>query len=199
MAELKALVESAFYRPPDPAELVGHALVDRINESKDERELVDDLLDLVEQHPSNEELCVDVLPQLTVSQLQGGIARNVERGRVVVEALRMGRFDWGSRSYRWADNVILALLAVASAATQEGDIELLEEAAEALFEWDGRWDQWPPQPLIRQWLAGLRGDAAGVVSEALIADPDSARHFEEVVANREADARIKDAIRRAAG
>jgi hypothetical protein len=105
--------------------------------------------------------------------------------------------DWGNRPFRWADNVILALLAVASAAAREGDLELLEEAAGALFEWDGRWDQWPPQNLIRRWLVGLKGAAAGVVAEALIADPDSARHFEEVAGDREADARIRDAIRRA--
>lgn len=75
--------------------------------------------------------------------------------------------------------------------------ELLEDAAEALFEWDGRWDQWPPQNLIRPWLAGLKGEAAGVVADALVSDPDSARHFEEVAAVRTADARIKAAIRQA--
>jgi serine/threonine protein kinase len=197
VSELRQLIASAFYQPPDPPEVLGKALVDRIKKANDERALVDELLDLVEQHPANEELCVDILPELAVSQLQDGVARNLDRGRPIVDALRMGRFDWGTRPFRWADNVILALLAVAAAAARENDVELLEDAAEALFEWDGRWDQWPPQNLIRRWLAGLKGEAAGIVADALVADPESARHFDEVAGDRAADARIRDAIRRA--
>jgi serine/threonine protein kinase len=195
--DLKQLIESAFFRPPDPPEVHGQALVDRIKEARHDRGFIDELLDLVEQHPTNEELCVDVLPQLTVAQLQGGIARNLDRGQTLVDALRMDRVEWGDRPFRWADNVILALLAVAAAAAREGDLELLEKAVRALFEWDGRWDQWPPQNMIRPWLVGLKGDAAGVVAEALLEDSDSARHFDEVAGNREADGRIRDAIRRA--
>jgi hypothetical protein len=199
MPALKELIESAFYRPPDPPEMHGQALVDQIKEAKDESALVDELLELVDQHPDNEELCVDVLPQLTVAQLRAGIARNLDRGQPIVDALTMGRIDWGNRQFRWADSVILTLLAVAVAAADEGELDLLDNAARALFEWDGRWDQWPPQSTIRSWLARLTGSAAGVVADALVDDPESARHFDEVASDRQADSRIREAIRRATG
>jgi hypothetical protein len=70
--ELKQLIERAFYRPPSPPETLGQALVERIVGASDDRRLVDELLELVEHHPTNEELCIDVLPQLTVSQPREG-------------------------------------------------------------------------------------------------------------------------------
>jgi hypothetical protein len=199
MTALKDLIDRTFFRPPDPSEVHGQTLVDQIRKAKDEVALVDELLELVDQHPDNEELCVDVLPQLSVAQLQAGVVRNLDRGQPIVDALRMDRVDWGNRQYRWADNVILTLLAVAAAAADEGDLELLDSAARAVFEWDGRWDQWPPQDIIRGWLSRLTGNAAGVVADALVDDPESARHFEQVAGNRQADARIREAIRRSVG
>lgn len=138
--EFKQLVEASFYRPPDPPEVHGQKLVERLRERPEDKTAVDELLDLVEQNPNNEELCVDVLPQLTRAQLEDGVARHPERGAVVVEGLRIDRVDWGDRPFRWADNVIVALLAVAAAAADGGELDLLESAATALFEWDGRWD-----------------------------------------------------------
>jgi serine/threonine protein kinase len=197
MADLKMHIDRALYTPPARPEVYGQTIIDRLGNGPGDDALVDELLELVEQHSTNEELCVDVLPQLSVNQLQAGIERNLNCGPTIVDALGMDRVEWGNRPYRWADSVILALLAVAGAAASQGDMDLLDDAASALFEWDGRWDQWPPQNLIRRWLGGLRGGAAGVVAQSLLADPDSARHFEDVAKNRDADARIRDAIRHA--
>lgn len=44
------------------------------------------------------------------------------------------------------------LLHVAEAASELRADVALEEASDALFAWDGSWDQWHPQPAIRRWL-----------------------------------------------
>jgi serine/threonine protein kinase len=192
--ELQTLIDTAFYRPPDPPEVYGESLVARLNKQPRDQAAADELLELVEQHPDNEELCIDILPQLTRDQLGGAIIRHPERGQAVVEGLRQDRVDWGNRQYRWADNVIIALLAVAAAAADAEELELLEDATDAMFEWDGTWDQWPPQGQIKQWLSGLRGLPAGVVAERLRDHPDAARHFSDVATDKRADRRIRAEI-----
>lgn len=158
---------------------------------------MDEFLQLVEQNPDSMEICVDLLPRLSAAQIQGGVRRNPERGRAIVQALDVDRVSqkWDYRQFRWADHVELALLYVAAVAATMDDLPLLDEATRALFAWDGSWDQWPPQGPIRQWLAGLTGAAAGVVAQALEDEPKSARHFEVVSSNVLADPRIRQAVR----
>lgn len=194
--EFQSLIDNALYRPPDPPEVHGESLIARLKKQPRDDSAADELLELVEQHPNNEELCVDVLPQLTRQQLQGAIVRHPERGQAVVEGLRQDRVEWGDRQYRWADNVILALLAVAAAAAEVEELELLEDATDAMFEWDGTWDQWPPQGQIKQWLSALRGPAAGVVAQRLRDHPDSARHFSDVAKDVRTDRGIRAEIPR---
>jgi hypothetical protein len=78
------------------------------------------------------------------------------------------------------------------------DIRLLEKAAALLFEWDATWDQWPPKDAIRAWLRDLEGVSAAVVADALRTEPGAAQHFEEISRDNRVDARIREAIRRAA-
>jgi serine/threonine protein kinase len=197
MDELTERIDRALYRPPDPPQVHAKTLLEHLGRSPSNDNLVDELLDLVQQDPANTELCVDLLPQLTRDQLERGIHRHPDRGAAIVEALRMEAVEWGDRPFRWADNVILALLYVASAAAEMDDLNLLEEAVTAMFAWDGSWDQWPPQGPIRHWLRSLRGSAAGVVAQVLLEEPNSARHFSEVANDARADGRVRDAIRRA--
>lgn len=181
-------------------EVLAQALLEQLEKNGSQQAAVDRILELVEQSPENDELCIDLLPRLSRDQLEDAVARSPESGYVVVEAaLSVERVGprWNNRSFRWADSVTLSLLYVASAAAQSDELELLEKAAKALFAWDGSWDQWPPQGPIRQWLVALRSAAAGVVAQALSEEPDSARHFSEVASDSRADRRIRDAIRRA--
>lgn len=91
--------------------------------------------------------------------------------------------------------MIRLLARAARSAEATGDDELLETAFEALFTWDGRWDQWNPQREIQTWLEGLKGDAARVVGAVLSRRPESATHFSELSRKRAADPSIRAAVR----
>ncbi|MFI1189391.1 hypothetical protein [Streptomyces californicus] len=69
---------------------------------------------------------------------------------------------------------------------------------QALFTWDGRFDQWKPQDSIRRWLRTLCGDAAGTVASVLGEFPRSARHFRELADERGVDRRLRGTIAAAA-
>jgi serine/threonine protein kinase len=201
IAALQRLIEEAFYRPADPPEVVAEALLQRLDHARNPDAAVDEILDLVEQNPENDELCLDLLPRLSSSQLEQGVVRSRRHGFAVVEVLCMEhagpRRDY--RSYGWVDSVIISLLDVASAAARTEDLELLDKAATALFAWDAAWDQWTPQKPIGRWLTALQGLAAGVVAQTLSDEPDAGRHFSDEASDRRTDRRIRDAIRRAIG
>ncbi|BCB74503.1 hypothetical protein GCM10022251_74250 [Phytohabitans flavus] len=80
-------------------------------------------------------------------------------------------------------------------AAANGDLDLLEEAAEVLLAWDAHWDRWQPQREIRAWMATLHGEPAAVVARLLRRNPDAARHFTELNENRRVDERIRRAVR----
>jgi hypothetical protein len=80
-------------------------------------------------------------------------------------------------------------------AGEEADLGLLEEAASSTLAWDAIWDQRIPQMMIGPWLAQLRGDQAAAAARLLRAHPEAARHFAQIAGNREADDRIRRAVR----
>ncbi len=154
------------------------------------------LLRLAEERPDDYELHVDLLPRLTADSVRAAVASEGDLALAAVRALdNHVDGEWGHRNFRWADEVIRFLHHVAQSAAENGDIDLLEESSAALFAWDGKWDQWGPQPAIRTWLGTLRGEAAGAVAATLRAHPDSAAHFDEVANARQADHRVRAAIR----
>jgi serine/threonine-protein kinase len=197
---LQHIIDNAFYQAPEPPEVRAEALLMRLESPVGDDAAVDEMLLLVESNPDNYELCVDLLPRLTRAQLEEGIRRNPERGYSVVEVLDTNRVsrDWNYRNFRWADQIVYAVLGVAVAAADIEDLALLEKAAAQLFDWDASWNQWPPQPAIREWVISLSAAPAGVVADALRAEPGAAQHFEEIAREPRADTRIRDAIRRAA-
>lgn len=148
------------------------------------------------QGSGSHDVHVDVLPHLPSSAVRVAVRDVPEAVLAAVRTLQDPRdIEWGDRSFKWADQVILLLLHIAEAAADAATLELLAEAGEALFAWDGRWDQWDPQPRIRRWLSSLTDDTARVVARALRRHPDSARHFRDVADNRNADPRIRAAVR----
>jgi serine/threonine-protein kinase len=194
-------VEKAFYQPPEPADQHAERLLDAIASSPlSNAEVVDELLLLAETNSDEYDLCVDVLPKLGRHDLAAGVRRHPERGYALLDVWEPGRVGagWDHRNFRWADQIVWGVLAIATAAADLEDIPLLEKAAESLFEWDGTWNQWPPQDDIRAWLRSLRGGPAGVVAEILENWPESAEHFEGVGSDSRADARIRAVIRSAA-
>jgi hypothetical protein len=156
---------------------------------------LDRLFDLAALHRDDYSLYVDQLPRLSAAQAAASVRLDPARAAEVargMEAHLSG--DWGSRSFRWADNVIFLLFRIAEEAAATGEVALLEDAVSALFAWDGAWNQWPPQGPVASWLASLREPEALIVAQALRAEPRSAEHFSEVADDSSADPRIRQAI-----
>lgn len=155
-----------------------------------------ELFRLCDRHNGNHALLIDELPKLR----DGAIPRAVADQPGAVRAVMVSMADhldgdWGDRPFKWADDVIALLFGVAKAAAAAQEVAVLEEALEALFAWDERWDQRAPQPAIRAWLRGLRGDMAHIAAAALRRHPDAAAHFREVADDGRADVRIRAAVR----
>jgi hypothetical protein len=124
------------------------------------------------------------------------LTRNSRQGIDVLQAMaghvRGDGTTWVQFSE--ADHAVTWLHAVAAYAARAEDWDLLEEAARAMCEWDGAWDQWAPQDVIRPWLRSLTGDAAGLVASVLLDHPHSARHFADLAGERAVDSRVRRAV-----
>lgn len=151
------------------------------------------LFTLAARSPSDENLYCDVLPRLNLDAVHTAVAVDPPRTIEVVRA--MGEHLWADLSWDEAARVITWLHWIETWAADEGNLNLLEEAAQALLAWDARWDQWTPQRNIKAWLATLRGDQAAVVAGVLRRNPDAARHFAELNEDRRVDERIRRAVR----
>jgi hypothetical protein len=141
----------------------------------------------------DEDLYCNLLPQLNRNAVHAAVAADPPRAIEVARA--MGEHRWADLPYDEAARIITWLHWIEMWATEKGDLDLLEEAAQALLAWDARWDQWTPQRDIRAWMAALRGEAAAVVARMLRRNPDAARHFAELNDDRHVDERIRRAVR----
>ncbi|WP_426572202.1 serine/threonine-protein kinase [Aquihabitans sp. McL0605] len=155
-----------------------------------------DLLQLGHDNAEDYDLHIDVISELSAASLRSVADTRPDLLGSAAQALgnHLGG-DWGSRDFKHADQVILFLYRLALASTHIHDLDLLEDAAEALFKWDDEWNQFRPQNSIQSWLRGLRGEEARVVASVLRSYPQSREHFREVGDDRRADERLRATIR----
>ncbi|MEV7624139.1 hypothetical protein [Actinoplanes sp. NPDC089786] len=151
------------------------------------------LFALAARSPNDTDLYCRILPRLDPEAVYAAVAADPQRAIEVAHAMR--EHLWADVSHEEAAGVIMLLHSIERWAADDGDLDLLEEAAEALFVWDGRWDQWTPQRTIRTWMATLQGDPAAVIARQLRRNPDAARHFAELNEDRHVDERIRRAVR----
>ena len=155
-----------------------------------------ELFSLCDRNRSNHALHIDELPKLNERAIRHAVANSPDAVMAVMGAMAEHvEGDWGDRAFKWADHVVHLLFRVAKAAADGGEVGVLEEASEALFAWDARWDQWAPQAAIEAWLRSLRGDAARIVAAALRHHPDSGPHFHQIADDPRADVRIRAIVR----
>ena len=154
------------------------------------------LLALAARHPDDDELFLDVLPQLTVDQLRQAVRADLPTAKEIADALRQHlESDWGDRDFDWANAVVRLGLNLAREGDQNSDLDLLESGADAVFAWDDKWDRWRVQREIQTWMESLRGEAARVVAAAIRSYPDAKRHFEELADKRGVDDRLRRTLK----
>ncbi|MET8605763.1 protein kinase [Streptomyces rubiginosohelvolus] len=154
------------------------------------------LLALAADQPGDYELYLDALARIQLEDAAPAVLTNPQLAVGVVHAMAAhvegDRGQWPT--FPEADRAILWLLRMARLAARKKEWNLLEAACQALFTWDGRFDQWKPQDSIRRWLRTLSGDAAGTVASVLRDFPHSARHFSELADERGVDRTLRGTI-----
>ncbi|MEV7421444.1 protein kinase [Streptomyces sp. NPDC091212] len=159
-------------------------------------EAAEGLLLLVDNHDQDYELHINVLTGLAIAQAAPILARELPLSRRLLRAFaehvdgdetHRVQFGEAAGAIEWLHGV-----AVWAADRQQWD--LLEEAAGAMCEWDGAWDQYRPQDKIRPWLQALTGEAAVTVAAVLREHPNSAKHFSGLAKNRAVDVRVRNAV-----
>ena len=133
---------------------------------------------------------------MTPDALSAVIAADGQQAADVVRGA-IGHIHDPDLSEAEAAKVITWLHCIEVRASEADDLRLLEEAVTAVLTWDASWDQREPQRMIRQWLAGLRGDQAAAVAHGL-REYGEVGHFAELADHHSVDARIRRAIRQAA-
>jgi hypothetical protein len=84
---------------------------------------------------------------------------------------------FGRRDFAYRNTILGWILGVAQAAETVGNLGLLADTVELLFELDPRWDRWRHRDAVRAWLERLRGPAAETVARALVAAPDAVEFY----------------------
>jgi serine/threonine protein kinase len=173
--QLLEILEEAFESPIDhleeAAKLVSDAQAGKASAANKLWEMSLDRLedgDLLVDHVAR-------LPSANVKALV--LKRDPTETASVLEALRVcmmeeSEWNWGRRQYESLDSRVSWFLDVAQAAAKLGDLGLLEDASEALFSVDAKWQRYRLRHLTRAWLETLRGDTADAVARALRRSPD---------------------------
>ncbi len=160
-------------------------------------QLARELLDLALADPDSETLYIDQIPLIGRSAIGQLVPSEPERLLLAVKGLR-GRVDSrGDRPYSFADAVILFLVDVSDAAAQRKNLELLEEAADRLFEWDSFWHQWKTESRIQEFLRSLGPGEAPIVARILQRHSSSIEHFAPLQRDASVSPWIRDVLRKA--
>lgn len=192
--ELLDMIESELAEPAPSTKEFAESLVEAFK--KGDQSAAGELFAAAHRNEDSYEVFIDILPSLPAEGTMHAAAQDPDRAKDLVQAMHrhFDHGDWSYRPYRWADQVIWWFLRVCKAAVQVDDLELLEVAAEALIDCDSRWNQWPPQDEIRDWLSSLRDDNARALASILRRHQDSAQHFADLKEVSTVDARIRAAL-----
>jgi eukaryotic-like serine/threonine-protein kinase len=128
------------------------------------------LLDHADAHRDHAAIFFDHLPRVTGSPL-ARLADDPPHAARLVDAMRehlcADDDRWGRRSFDAVNRPLTWLRAVALAAEGEGQLGVLEDAAEALFVAGPVWRRFPERRATRSWLAALDAEVAQTVARAL--------------------------------
>ncbi|MFE7034576.1 protein kinase [Streptomyces sp. NPDC057621] len=198
VGELLALVDREHAAvPEDPFETAQTLLEGAHN---GDPAAADALLALVGGHREDYDLHVGVLARLDVQEAAPALAREPAQAHGLLRALaeHVDGDDTHVVQFGDAAAVVIWLQGICAHAADHRDWDLLEEAAHAMYTWDGAWDQWNAQAEIAPWLRALKSDAASVMAAVLREHPESAQHFNHIADDRTADPRIRQALRTSA-
>lgn len=140
------------------------------------------------------DLYIEVLAKMPDPHIHDLSASEPARALAIAKAMGRHVEDSSSIDFGDASRVVRFLLRIARTAAREENWDLLEAAAEAMFAWDGTWDQWDAQDAVRPWLSQLSGEAARIVGGRLRRQPASAEHFSNLGENRRVHPRIAAAV-----
>lgn len=188
-ALLELIAQQLDYGQPDPGDTAGTLLAAA---SEGDATAAAQLSALAASHPDDARLYTEVLPAMPWDAVCAAVdADHHHADEVVQAALGHVREDlsWGD-----AARIITWLYWITARAGEDDDLTLLEEALRTTLAWDAYWDQWTPRDLIRRWLGRLRDDHAAAAAHALREHGD-ASHFRELADDRNADERIRRAVR----
>lgn len=188
-ALLELIAQQLDYGQPDPADSAGTLLAAA---SEGDATAAAQLFALAASRPDDARLYTEVLPAMPWDAVCAAVdADHHHADEVVRAALGHVREDlsWGD-----AARIITWLYWITARAGEDDDLTLLEEALRTTLAWDAYWDQWTPRDLIRRWLGRLRDDHAAAAAQALREYGDVS-HFRELADDRNADERIRRAVR----
>ncbi|MEU1969381.1 protein kinase [Micromonospora sediminicola] len=152
------------------------------------------LIVLAARHPDDYDLYLQVLVNVDDGETRSAVTESPSAMREIVQGVPTLHSGTGvTLEYGDVDRLVAWLLIVAYAAEPLSEWDLLEDTADSIFYLD-LWDRWGVQADIRSWLAGRSGHAASVVAAALRRHPEIQSHFDELVADRRVDHRIRDAV-----
>lgn len=130
------------------------------------------------------DLIVDHVARLPPRMLKKLMKRSFDNASQILEAMKEfmleeGEWRWGKRAYDSLDVRLSWFRYAADAAIESQEWGFLEDAAEAMFEAEAKWQQYHPRHATRKWLETLRGTSAEAVARALRASPDAVDWYME--------------------
>jgi hypothetical protein len=170
--ELRAVPLGPLPAPNDPpAELLRRA-------TQGDQTAVEELVLLADSQPDEATIHLDYVVMLPTAGLTS-VARAEAQAlyRVTRNVARHLEESFGRRDFDYLNTSLGWILGVAEAAQVVGNLGLLADTVELLFELDPRWDRWRHRDNVRAWLERLRGPAAETVARALVAAPDAVEFY----------------------
>lgn len=170
--ELRAVPLGPLPSPKDPpAELLRRA-------SQDDPVAVEELVLLADSQPDEPTIHLDYVVMLPTAGLTAVAGTEPQAlYRVTRNVARHLEESFGRRDFDYLNTILGWILGVAQAAEAVGNVGLLADTIELLFELDPRWDRWRHRDNVRTWLERLRGPAAETVARVLVTAPDAVEFY----------------------
>lgn len=137
---------------------------------------------------------IDELAHITGSGLEDFVAQEPGTARQLVLKMEhhLVHEPWQRRDFDHYNVPLRWMHRVAEAAIASGDLDLMEDAAGALFREDARLDRYRQKARSREWLSRLTGEAATRVAQLLRENSAAAEYYGELKAAR--DPRIRASL-----
>jgi serine/threonine protein kinase len=105
------------------------------------------------------------------------VTKHPEEALALVRAMCEAMKTFGTRDFNYANTPLYFMHRIAAAAAVEGNIDLLEDVCDLLFEKEAGWDRYRQRDITLDWLRTLRGAAAHAVSQVLLRTPQMRKYL----------------------